>query len=67
MRGLWPQIEASGMAVMTRKVGKAKLYQFNKRSLLARKFKEFFWAVAKEEVRKELAKNRKLVVAARVR
>jgi len=65
LRGLWPQIEASGMTVMTRKVGKAKMYQFNKKSLLAKKFKEFFWAVAKEEVRKELAKNQRMAVTAR--
>jgi hypothetical protein len=67
LRSLWPQIEASGIAVMTRKVGKAKLYQFNRKSLLAKKFKEFFWAVAKEEIRKELAKSRRMTVTARVR
>ncbi len=63
LRTLWPQLERNGMVIMTRRVGKAKMYRFNRASPVAKKFKEFFWTVTKEEVHKRLAKSGKLPLA----
>jgi DNA-binding transcriptional regulator YhcF (GntR family) len=54
LRKLWPELERTGMVIMTRKIGKAKMYRYNSKNPLAKKFKEFFWAITKAEVRKYL-------------
>ena len=54
LRSLWPKLERSGMVVMTRKVGKAKMFKFNKRNPIAKRFHKFFCDVTRAEVRRDI-------------
>jgi hypothetical protein len=67
LRSLWPQLEQSGIVSMTRKVGKAKMYQLDQKSPLAKKFRDFYWTVIKEEMHKELTRRGKLPVTVKIK
>lgn len=49
----WPALEEHGIVVKTREVGKAKLYKLNDANPTIMKFKEFYWATVKQEVKEE--------------
>ncbi len=48
----WPRLEGEQLVISTRVVGKAKMYRLNDKNLAVKKFKEFYWAVTKETVRR---------------
>ena len=40
----WPKLEQNKIVIMTREVGKAKMYQLNINNLSVKHFNEFYWA-----------------------
>ncbi len=49
----WPELEAHGIVVKTRDVGKAKLYRLNYVNPMVIKFREFYWETVKQEAKEE--------------
>ena len=46
----WPRLEKENIVVLTRKVGKAKLYKLNDVNPAVQRFKEFYWELAKQAI-----------------
>lgn len=46
----WPKLEKEKIIVITRIVGKAKMYRLNNINPVVKKFKEFYWTLTKEKI-----------------
>ena len=53
----WPNLEQSRLVMMTREVGKAKMYRLNLSNPAVQSFKDFYWATTKLNTRQVLAKK----------
>lgn len=53
----WLNLEQSGIVIMTREVGKAKMYSLNTKSSIVSSFKEFYWWTTKEKTHRLLAQK----------
>src|SRR3989344_3109637 len=62
----WPRLEREHIVQQVRVVGKAKLYKLNLTNPLVRKFRDFYWSISKDAVRKEMGKQTKRRVVLRV-
>lgn len=51
---LWKDLETHGIVVMTRRVGKAKMYRLNESNAAVKKLKEFYWTTVRSAT-KQLA------------
>jgi DNA-binding transcriptional ArsR family regulator len=49
---LWKDLEKHGIVVLTRKVGKAKMYHLNEQNPAVKKLKEFYWTTVRSMARK---------------
>ena len=52
---LWKKLEKSRIIKHTRTVGKAKMYKLNTENPIIRRFRDFYWEITKQAVRKEMA------------
>ena len=43
----WPSLEKANIVVLTRVIGKAKLYRLNAGNKAVQRFKEFYWETAR--------------------
>lgn len=50
----WPKLEKNKIIVMTRIVGKARLYRLNNKNSIVKSFKAFYWQVTKQKTRQML-------------
>lgn len=50
---MWSKLEKNRIIKQTRIVGKAKMYELNTDNPIIKKFKAFYWDIAKQAVRKE--------------
>ena len=53
----WPNLEKSKVVILTRTIGKAKLYRLNAKSKAVQRFKEFYWETARMQAEELLAKE----------
>lgn len=47
----WHNLEQSGIVILTRVVGKAKMYRLNDGNSAVKKFKDFYWSTTKLKTR----------------
>ncbi len=52
LKQFWGQLESEKVVVLTRIVGKAKMYRLNYKNPVMRKFRKFYWETAKQQIRK---------------
>ena len=60
----WPRLEREHIVHQVRIIGKAKLYKLNLANPPVRKFREFYWSISKDAVRKELKQSRRVLLRA---
>ena len=53
----WKQLIKRKIVVLTRELGRAKLYKLNKNNEIVKNFEKFYWTITKSEIRKELNKE----------
>src|SRR3989344_6506146 len=58
----WPRLEREHIVQQVRVVGKAKLYKLNLTNPLVRKFRDFYWSISTDAVRKGAGKQPRQVV-----
>lgn len=63
---LWPKLEHERVVQHVRTVGKAKIYRLNFSNPLIKTFRDFYWSICRDAVRKELAQlsKRRVLVGA---
>lgn len=49
----WPKLEEECIVTNTRTVGRAKMYKLNTKNPIVKKFKDFYWATTKQQVRRK--------------
>jgi hypothetical protein len=54
---LWPGLIKNNLVIQTRIVGKAKMYKLNFSNPLVSSFKNFYWNIAKQSLKKEIIVN----------
>ena len=54
---MWNDLEKLNIVVLSRVVGKAKMYKLNKKNKVVKAFIDFYWKVVKTETVKELGKK----------
>ncbi len=59
----WSKLEEKRIVKFTRKVGKAKMYQLNKENPAVKQFINFWLQIVKEEVHRDLEKEKPVMVA----
>ncbi len=57
LKQFFNQLEKQKILIMTRRIGKAKLYQLNKQNQAVKKFKELYWTITKQKTNKLLKSN----------
>lgn len=50
----WEKIETEHLVVLTRTVGKAKMYRLNLANQAVQDFKRFYWTITQQKVHEEL-------------
>lgn len=54
----WPNLESSNIVIMTREIGKAKMYRLNYNNTAVKKFKDFYWSTTKLKTRQLIDKQK---------
>jgi len=54
IKTLWKGLERHGIVVMTRRVGKAKMYRLDNANPAVMKLREFYWATVKRATHKRV-------------
>ncbi len=57
----WTKLEKEGIILNIRLVGKAKMYKLNIANPIIRKFRDFYWEITKQHLRKNI-KEEKIAV-----
>lgn len=57
----WERLEKNNIVIHTRVVGKAKMYKLNMINPVVRKFRDFYWETAKQNVHKKI-KEKELTI-----
>ncbi|MFH0798045.1 MAG: hypothetical protein V1906_01395 [Candidatus Woesearchaeota archaeon] len=57
LKMLWPALEKNGIVIMTREVGKAKLYRINGSNNTVKDFKQLYWRMTKARTRRLLTEK----------
>lgn len=57
LKMFWPTLEKNGIVIMTREVGKAKLYRINESNYMVNDFKQLYWRMTKAKTREFLAQK----------
>ena len=50
----WNKLENNGIVVLTRSVGKAKIYSLNLSNPSMKLFKDFYWKITKQKVHEQI-------------
>ncbi|MBI2147638.1 hypothetical protein HYU19_04130 [Candidatus Woesearchaeota archaeon] len=53
LKELWKEFREKKIIIMTREVGKAKMYKLNTENLVVQRFIEYYWAVVSAAVKRE--------------
>lgn len=53
----WPRLEKNNIIILTRTIGKAKLYKLNVANPVIKKFKEFYWETTKQKISAKVKKT----------
>ncbi|MEM2130932.1 MAG: hypothetical protein QXM96_00635 [Candidatus Woesearchaeota archaeon] len=53
----WKKLEKEKIVIMTRKIGKARMFKLNNENEIVKKIKEIYWIITKNKVRSNLIYN----------
>ena len=59
IKTLWKGLERHGIVIMTRRVGKAKMYRLSDKNPAVVKLKEFYWTTVKSAARQSIIVSRR--------
>ena len=59
LKSFWPDLVKKKIVVLSRKVGKAKLYKLNRNNVAVKHFVKMYWSLTKQQTDKFLKKDKK--------
>ncbi len=58
----WNTLEKSNIVIMTRIVGKAKMYKLNLALPAVKKFRDFYWEITKKKVHEDMQRREPMLM-----